>query len=278
MLPSLTASFFSLTGAGFAEPARYGFADRCRAAGAAGFTGVGLRGGDYAQVRTEESPAGMKAVLADSGVRITEVEFLDGWTSRDPDASAISEQDVIFEMAEVFGPHHVSAGEFGGQEIDVQVTAERLRAVCARAAAFDVQVAVEPFPWSGLKDVATVRAVLDAADAPNAGLLVDVWHFYNSRSTFEDLRELGKERIVAVQLNDGRLVHGDFLTEARAARLLPGDGELDVAGLLACLGEIGFSGAFCVEVGYPEYRALPVRDMADLAFAKATQALRDADW
>lgn len=277
MRPALTASFFSLTGAGFAEPARYGFVDRCRAAGAAGFAGVGLRAEEYVDLRTALTPDAMRAVLAESGVAVTEIEFLTGWTNGDPSPTTVASQEVLLEMAETYRPHHVTGGVFSGSEIDVQVAGGRLRTLCQRAAALGVKVAVEPFPWSGLKDVATVRDVLAAAGAPNAGLMIDVWHFFNSRSTFDDLRALGKDRIVAVQLNDGHLVHDNFLAEARAARLLPGDGGLDLPGLLACLRDIGFAGPYCVEVGYPEYRALPVQDMALQAYAKATKVLDDAD-
>jgi sugar phosphate isomerase/epimerase len=84
--------------------------------------------------------------------------------------------------------------------------------------------------------VATARAVVEASGAPNAGLMIDVWHFFNTRSTLADLDGLPPERIVAVQLNDGRVVDGDFLTEARQGRLLPGEGELDGQGLLVDLG------------------------------------------
>ena len=40
--PGLVASFFTLSGAGFAEPPRNSFIERCEAAAAAGFTGIGL--------------------------------------------------------------------------------------------------------------------------------------------------------------------------------------------------------------------------------------------
>jgi sugar phosphate isomerase/epimerase len=117
------------------------------------------------------------------------------------------------------------------------------------------------------------RAVIEASGAANAGLMIDVWHFYNSRSALSDLDGLAPERIVAVQLNDGRIVDDDFLIEARRGRLLPGDGELDVAGLLRGLLHVGFRGPYCVEVNYPEFRELPIDDMASLAFAKGSAAL-----
>jgi sugar phosphate isomerase/epimerase len=71
----------------------------------------------------------------------------------------------------------------------------------------------------------------------------------------------------------GQLVDDDYLLEARRGRLLPGDGQLDVAGLVRGLYELGFRGPYCVEVNYPGYRNLPADEMAAQAFAKATAAL-----
>jgi len=80
-----------------------------------------------------------------------------------------------------------------------------------------------------------------------------------------------------VQLNDGPRVHGDHLRHARAARRLPGEGELDVVGLLGAVLRTGFTGPWCIEVNTPEFRALPVDEAARRAAAAASAALDAAD-
>jgi hypothetical protein len=45
----LVASFFTLSAAGFAESPRHGFVERCTAAAAAGFIGIGLHVDDLAR-------------------------------------------------------------------------------------------------------------------------------------------------------------------------------------------------------------------------------------
>jgi sugar phosphate isomerase/epimerase len=75
--PELVASFSTLSGAGFEEPPRHRFEERCEAAAAAGFTGVGLHVDDLA--RTEAAGldvAGMRTVLDGTGLRLVEMEFL----------------------------------------------------------------------------------------------------------------------------------------------------------------------------------------------------------
>ena len=46
MRRELVASFFTLSGGGFGEPPRNTFIERCEAAAAAGFTGIGLHADD----------------------------------------------------------------------------------------------------------------------------------------------------------------------------------------------------------------------------------------
>ena len=48
--------------------------------------------------------------------------------------------------------------------------------------------------------------LLRRAGAPNAGLMIDVWHFYNGGADPRDLVDLPGAGVAAVQLNDGPLV------------------------------------------------------------------------
>ena len=57
--------------------------------------------------------------------------------------------------------------------------ASRLRAIADRLAGRELLVAVEAFPWSAIPDVDCAVDLLRRAGAPNAGLMIDVWHFYN---------------------------------------------------------------------------------------------------
>lgn len=53
--PGLVASFFTLSGAGFADPPRNTFIERCEAAAAAGFTGIGLHADDLPRSPTSSA-------------------------------------------------------------------------------------------------------------------------------------------------------------------------------------------------------------------------------
>jgi hypothetical protein len=58
----------------------------------------------------------------------------------------------VAAVADAFGGRHVSAGEFRGGELDPDAVANRLAEVAGRAAARDLLVAVESFPWSAIRD------------------------------------------------------------------------------------------------------------------------------
>jgi sugar phosphate isomerase/epimerase len=271
--PEFVASFFTLTGAGFGEPPRHGFPARCEAAAAAGFTGIGLHVDDLARtVAAGLDVDGMRDVLAAAGLRVVEIEFLAGWALDDEGSG----EEGVAAVADAFGGRHVSAGEFRGGELDPVAAAKRLAEAAGRAAERDLLVAVESFPWSAIRDYATAVDLVRRSGAPNAGLLVDVWHFFNGGASLGLLHDLPGAGVAAVQLNDGPRVHDDFLVNARATRRLPGEGELDVVGLVQAVERAGFTGPYCVEVNTPEFRALPLAEAAERAFTTSAEIVRKA--
>ena len=145
-----------------------------------------------------------------------------------------------------------------------------------RLAGAGLTVAVEAFPWSALSSPMLAAQVLAEAAAPNAGLMIDVWHFFNAGADPEWLAGQPIGTVAAVQLNDGPRVHDDFLQYARSDRRLPGNGDLDVVGLLQAVVGSGFDGPYCVEANTPEFRALPVTDAAHRAADAARETLAKA--
>ena len=100
--------------------------------------------------------------------------------------------------------------------------------------------------------------------------------FLQRRRHPDVLVDLPAAGITGVQLNNGSLVHEDFLLHARAERQLPGEGELDIVGLIHAVRHAGFTGPYCVESNTPEFRALPVAEATRRAADSATGVLRSA--
>ena len=281
--PDLVASFFTLAGAGFGEPPRNTFIERCEAAAEAGFTGIGLHADDLPRtIAAGVDVPQMQAVLRNNGLALVEIEFLGGWASGSGQNGGISpDLAAIEEVADALGGRQVSAGEFSsGLALDdedlLDQVAKALRVNADRLAAKGLLVAVEAFPWSALGNIAIAIDVLRRAGAANAGLLIDVWHFFNCGGHPDQLVDLPAAGITGFQLNDGPLVHENFLHHARAERRLPGEGDLDVVGLIEAARLAGFTGPYCVEANTPEFRNLPVAEAARRAADASAGALRAA--
>ena len=115
--------------------------------------------------------------------------------------------------------------------------------------------------------------LLRRAGSPTSGQLIDVWHFLNNGGRPDSLP--CRVAIAAVQLNDGPWCHDDFLPRPRPTAL-PGEGDLDVVGLVRAAAAAGFTGPWCVESNTPEFRALPVGEAAKRAAAAAHAVLDKA--
>jgi sugar phosphate isomerase/epimerase len=178
----LVASFFTLAGAGFGQPPRNTFVQRCEAA--AGFAGIGLHTDDLARTRASGlDPAGMRRV----NLRLVEIGFIDGW-ALDVDAvlfaAAVAEVEAV---ADLFGGRHMSAGEFRPGHLDLDAAATRLTDVGDRLDQRALLVALEAFPWSAVDNVGTAVELLRRAGSVNARLMVDVWHFFNGGAALDGL-------------------------------------------------------------------------------------------
>ncbi len=81
---------------------------------------------------------------------------------------------------------------------------------------------------------------------PNVGLLVDVWHWHHAGATTADIVNAGKDRIVHVHFNDAPRLPPEDIRDNE--RLMPGEGVIDLEGVLKALRTIGYQDALSVEV------------------------------
>jgi sugar phosphate isomerase/epimerase len=123
-----------------------------------------------------------------------------------------------------------------------------LKQVARAAADHGMTLAIEPMHSSIREEFSFVTTVPDAVDLlrdidePNTGILVDVWHLWDTPDLLTDLRRYAS-RIVGVHLDDWRNP-----TRGWCDRVLPGDGIADLTGILAALRDAGYDGWFELEV------------------------------
>ena len=98
-------------------------------------------------------------------------------------------------MARAFGVRHLNAGLL--EKLPLDVVGEEFAALCERAGP-DLTVALEFMPYSGVPDLATAWRIVQGV--PNAGLIIDGWHWARAGQQVADLDDVPAERIMSVQL------------------------------------------------------------------------------
>ena len=241
--PELVASFFTLTGQRFRRAAAHAFAERCRAAADGR---VRRRSGMHAADLPRTVAAGldvdgMRAVLAEPacGSWRSSSWAAGRWTG--PDTRSLRPVAGIEAVADAFGGRHVARGSSGpapGRGLDLDAAAARLRALAARLAGHGLQVALEAFPWSALRDAGRRRR--PAAAGPNAargadGRRLALLNGGGAPSCSRPARGHGGRR--AAQRRPARARR---LPAPRARRrMLPGEGDLDVVELVRAVRRTG---------------------------------------
>ncbi|MEU5672559.1 TIM barrel protein [Micromonospora sp. NPDC047762] len=115
----------------------------------------------------------------------------------------------------------------------------RFAELCELARPFGLTIDLEFPSWTETPDLREATRVLRAADQPNAGILVDLLHFARSGSSIADLRQLPAHWFHFVHVCDAPAgvppTTDGLIHTARFERLSPGEGGIDVHGILDAL-------------------------------------------
>ncbi len=206
-------------------------------AAAAGFDGVGLR----LQRVTEDSPsyplmhdpALMRATLTalrQTGLAVRDIEFVK--ITPEIDIAALA---PLLDVGAELGASQLITAPY---DDDLSRLADRLAALSDLARSRGIGVVLEFFPWTVVPDPAACWRVVQAA-GEGVGMLVDSLHFDRSGSDLALLRQIPAGRLPFAHLCDApRLPAYDtetLLTTARAERLAPGEGQIDLYGFVSAL-------------------------------------------
>jgi sugar phosphate isomerase/epimerase/4-hydroxyphenylpyruvate dioxygenase-like putative hemolysin len=208
------------------------------AAASAGYRYVGLR---LTRVTPQEphyplatDPALMRTTkvrLAATGIEVLDVELARIGPDEDP-------RDFMrfLEAAAELGARHVITQL---PDPDRVRKVDRFAQLCEMARPLALTIDLEFPSWTETPDLSEATRVLRAAGQPNAGILVDLLHFARSGSSVADLRALPAEWFHFVHVCDAPAAvpptNEGLIHTARYERLYPGEGGIDVHGILAAL-------------------------------------------
>ncbi|MBN3752414.1 sugar phosphate isomerase/epimerase [Paraburkholderia sp. Tr-20389] len=171
------------------------------------------------------------AVLKGTGMRVLDVEIL----RLKPDTDVASYKPMLETAAEL-GARYVLVA---GNDPDKARTVDNLGKLCDLAAPLGLSPSVEPMPWTEVKNITQGARVVKASGKRNTGLIIDPLHFDRAASSLDELRALPREWFGYVQFCDAPAERptdlDTLLFQARCERMIPGEGGIDLAGILRAL-------------------------------------------
>jgi sugar phosphate isomerase/epimerase len=171
------------------------------------------------------------AALKDTGIGVLDTEILRLKPNTD-----VATYEPMLETAAELGARYVLVA---GNDPDEARTAGRLAALCDLAKPYGLSPSLEPMPWTEAKDIVQGARIVKASGRANTGLIVDPIHFDRAGSSTETLSRLPREYFGYVQFCDAPAARptdlDTLLYQARCERMIPGDGGIDLAGILRAL-------------------------------------------
>jgi sugar phosphate isomerase/epimerase len=198
--------------------------------------------------------------LADTGVTVLDTEFL-----RFELEHPVGIPEGFLEISARLGAKHVLVMSAEPEEAR---TVERFSDLCDRAAPYGLHVGLEFAIYTGVRTLAHAAHIIAQAKRPNASVLIDALHFSRSGGLPAHIAQVDPSLFRYAQICDaGPDMPGPgdtpaLIREARTGRLLPGEGVLPLAELVAAL-----------PADVPLAIEAPCRATADLpALERATRA------
>lgn len=242
----------------------------------AGYRYVGLRlvavtpgGPGWALWKDKATMHGTKARMVETGVGVLDVEL----ARLEPDTDVRSFIPCMEAAAELAARHVLTQGD----DPDVGRLVDNYARLCDLAAPFGLTCDVEFIPWLRTKDLASAGALVRAAGRQNGGLMIDTLHFARAGCRLDELDQYPSSWFHYVQLCDAPQASpatlDGLIYAAREERLFPGEGELDLMGVLRRLpGSVVMGMEIPTETlsftATPEERARLAREAALRLFAR----------
>jgi 2-keto-myo-inositol isomerase len=250
-----------------------------RVAGQAGYAVVELRDNKLEQFLTTGSLDDVRRMLRAAGVQAWTINAISyvGVGGAAGTATAVARCRELSRYAQAIECPWVLVvpGPTEGRS-DAQVlsdTAATLREMADAAAEYGVSVAFEfmGFPWAAIRDVAGAWAVVQQADRPNLGIVIDATHFYAGDSTLASIGAINPAKLAVLHINDVEDIAKPDILDGH--RLYPGDGVLPLDDILGAAQASGWDGVLSVELFREEYWQLD-----PLAVARAAKEKSVAAW
>ena len=278
----LLASYFTLAGDvypfGPTQISPFPFRERVEAAARAGWKGIGLIPDDVESTAEKIGYPEMKRILAANGLKYVELEFLVDW-HRDGELRRKSDElrARLLAIAETFGARNIKVGPGLGQDVnhplteelvpDIPRMQEAFAGLCRDAARHGTAIVLEIMPFGNVRTIEAGRAIVEGANQPNGGLLLDIWHMARGGIDYGEIANIPRRFVGSIELDDAdEKVVGSLWEDTIHHRRLPGQGALDPQRFIRTVQKADYRGPWGVEILSASFRKLPLAEMAQKSF------------
>jgi 4-hydroxyphenylpyruvate dioxygenase len=226
-------------------------AEKLTAIGGAGFDGVEIFESDL--VASEMSQRDVRRRAADLGLTIDLYQPFRDFEAVPPTvlARGLRRAEHKFAVMERLGATQLLVCSSVSPDAidDDTLAAQQLRLLAERAAEHGIRVAYEALAWGRhVNDYAHAWRIVRMADHPHLGLCLDSFHILSRDIDPYAIETIPAEKIFFLQLADAPALPMDVLYWSRHYRCFPGQGDLDVTGLVAHVLRTGYPGPLSLEV------------------------------
>ena len=198
-----------------------------------------------------------KTALDTTGLRVLDIELARITEDCDP-----REFEPALEMGGELGARHMIMSAWTTGRDDRNFLLDVYTETCDLAAPFGLTIDLEFPSFSRLRTLDEVLDIVRAADRPNGGVLVDTLYLHLSRVDLGELLHVPPEWLHFLHISDCLPGIADtregMIQLARDARLYPGEGWIDFAGIIERCPPVNYSVELpnqsrLAELGYEEH-------------------------
>ncbi|RZT66478.1 sugar phosphate isomerase/epimerase [Microcella alkaliphila] len=253
--------------------------ERLTAIAITGWSGFGFSQDDLRQVEATIGFAAVRTAADQLGLTHIEVEIAGGWWGPD-DRLWRPTWELLLRAAKALNAKFIKVGTAFGEPLkDIAPLVGPMRCIAEEAHAVGTTIALEPLPFAMIASMPQGADLIRAVDHPAAGLVVDYWHVFRANTSLDELAErVPVEMVFGVELSDAQHeTVGTLFEDTRDRRTLLTEGAQDVPGFIRTIREMGYTGAWGVEILSAEHRARSLENGLALAHESAVRAFEMAD-
>ncbi|HZP56325.1 MAG TPA: sugar phosphate isomerase/epimerase [Dehalococcoidia bacterium] len=250
-------------------------------AAACGFSALEVWAGKLHPYLERESVAALAARLREAGVASWSINSIEDITFRDAAGrrALLADLGRLVEIARAIAAPAIVVvpGRRDAAPARREVVRESVGVLREMAdIAGDVALAFEFLgkPGCVVPTLDLAIEIVNEADRPNVGMVLDTFHFHAGGSDLRDIAALPMDRLLVVHLNGCDDVPPHALTDAH--RRYPGEGPIPVGAILSALRAGGYDGVASVEIFRPEYWERDPHEVARTAYKRAADVLSAA--